>query len=72
MPVQDEDVWSEESGPRGQAPRLPRMFAAIGRSIAAESDRWPLWVPVLFAAGILIYFAPPLGSSRFRPCAPGS
>ncbi len=61
MPGQGEDVWSEESGPRGHAPRLAsRMFAAISASVTAESDRWPLWVPVLFAAGILIYFALPL------------
>ena len=25
--------------------------------LEAEQDRWMLWVPVLFAAGILTYFA---------------
>ncbi|MGO8841021.1 MAG: hypothetical protein ACLQF1_07760 [Methyloceanibacter sp.] len=29
------------------------------RSLEAESDRWFLWIPVLFAGGILSYFALP-------------
>jgi len=34
-------------------------LAAIARALEAESDRWFLWTPVLYAAGILGYFALP-------------
>jgi competence protein ComEC len=31
----------------------------------AERDRWPLWLPVLFGAGILVYFGLPLEPSPY-------
>jgi competence protein ComEC len=33
------------------------ILDASARLLEAEQDRWMLWVPVLFAAGILTYFA---------------
>src|SRR6185369_15307139 len=46
-------------GCRGQKPRWATVtaLAAIGRALAVESDRWFLWLPVFFAAGIIAYFA---------------
>jgi competence protein ComEC len=45
----------------GDAPRRHRapLAAALARSLEAESDRWSLWIPVLFGAGIVFYFALP-------------
>ncbi len=31
--------------------------ARVGRMPAAERDRWPLWLPVWFGAGVAFYFA---------------
>jgi competence protein ComEC len=36
---------------------LSTSLAAIGRALEAEQDRWFLWLPVLFAGGIVAYFA---------------
>ena len=33
------------------------LSAAAARALEAEYERWILWLPVLFAAGILFYFA---------------
>jgi competence protein ComEC len=33
--------------------------AALGRQLEAEQDRWFLWLPALFGAGIALYFALP-------------
>jgi competence protein ComEC len=35
------------------------LLAAVGRQLDAEQDRWFLWLPVLFGAGIALYFALP-------------
>ncbi|MFZ1103673.1 MAG: competence protein ComEC, partial [Hyphomicrobiaceae bacterium] len=35
------------------------LLAAAGRRLEAEQDRWFLWLPVLFGAGIALYFALP-------------
>jgi competence protein ComEC len=35
------------------------LVAALTRTLEAESDRLSLWIPVLFAVGILIYFGLP-------------
>lgn len=45
-------------------PRRPAaLLRALGReleaALAAESDRWPLWLPVAIAAGVLAFFALP-------------
>jgi competence protein ComEC len=34
-----------------------RSSSRLWRALTAESDRWFLWVPVLFAGGVLAYFA---------------
>jgi competence protein ComEC len=58
MPDRDEDVWEET-----QRPSRRGLFCAAwetcARGLEAEADRWFLWLPVLFAAGILAYFALP-------------
>jgi competence protein ComEC len=36
-----------------------RLLAAVARQLEAEQDRWFLWLPVLFGAGIALYFALP-------------
>lgn len=36
---------------------LSASVAAAARALEAEYERWILWLPVLFAAGILFYFA---------------
>jgi competence protein ComEC len=36
---------------------LAWLAAAVGRQLDAEQDRWFLWLPVLFGAGIALYFA---------------
>ena len=36
---------------------MARALAAAARSLEAEADRWSLWIPVLFACGVLGYFA---------------
>jgi competence protein ComEC len=60
MPGRDEHAFLDG----GEEPRRPgfrraSLFAALTRSLEAESDRWFLWLPVLFAGGILFYFALP-------------
>jgi competence protein ComEC len=57
MPGRDERAWRDEGGPRDAGPRLPLVLAALMGSLEAESDRWFLWIPVLFAGGIISYFA---------------
>ena len=48
-----------EDGPDQRAPQglVAALLAACARLLEAEQDRWMLWLPVLFAAGILAYFA---------------
>ena len=36
---------------------LRRFGALIGREIALERERWPLWLPAFLGAGIATYFA---------------
>ena len=45
---------------------VPAIVAAAGRSLEAEADRWSLWIPVLFATGVLAYFALPPSPIRSR------
>jgi competence protein ComEC len=48
---------ARRSAPAGTA--AERLFAAIARQLEAEQERWFLWLPVLFGAGIALYFALP-------------
>ena len=41
------------------ASELRARLTRAGEAFYAERDRWPLWLPVLFGAGILIYFSLP-------------
>lgn len=44
----------------GGPTRRPRFLSVLGRrfgeALVAERERWPLWSPVFFGAGIVIYF----------------
>ena len=53
MPVLGED----EGGVPVRRGLVSAVLDASARLLEAEQDRWMLWVPVLFAAGILTYFA---------------
>ena len=57
MPGRDEHAsghWG--SGPRGRISGAVLLIAALTRTLEAESDRLSLWILVLFAGGILIYY----------------
>jgi len=58
MPRRGKHAWQDgensASSPEGW---FARLIAASARALSTESDRWFLWLPVLFASGILIYFA---------------
>ena len=59
MPDRGEAEWGRDD--RDRAPERDGLLAASlrasARALEAEQDRWFLWLPVLFAAGILTYFA---------------
>lgn len=42
------------------AGRLRRSVGWLAETFAAERDRWALWIPVFFGAGIATYFALPV------------
>jgi competence protein ComEC len=48
---------ARRNAPAGTA--AGRLLAAIARQLEAEQERWFLWLPVLFGAGIALYFALP-------------
>ncbi|MGV1014303.1 MAG: ComEC/Rec2 family competence protein [Methyloceanibacter sp.] len=52
-----DDGWSGDGPVRSRGGLLASGLAACRRALEAESDRWFLWLPVLFAGGILTYFA---------------
>ena len=58
MPHRGKPAWHDgensASSPDGW---FARLIAASSRALTTESDRWFLWLPVLFAGGILLYFA---------------
>ena len=58
MPRRGKHAWQDgensSSSPDGW---FARLIAASSRALTSESDRWFLWLPVLFASGILLYFA---------------
>lgn len=59
MPDRSEDPWGATAG----HPRHGVLAVGVGicaRALEAEADRWFLWLPVAFAAGILTYFALPI------------
>ena len=44
---------------RGFASSRPALLEHVAHRLEAEHDRWFLWLPVLFGAGIALYFALP-------------
>ncbi len=60
MPGRDEHAsghWA--GGTQGRISGAVLPVAALTRALEAESDRLSLWIPVLFAGGILVYFGLP-------------
>ena len=55
-----------------EAGALP-LIGAIARNLEAEQERWFLWLPVMFGAGIALYFLLPVEPSvavlNPSPCA---
>src|SRR5262245_50478045 len=47
----------DEGGAPVRRGLVSTILDASARLLEAEQDRWTLWVPVLFAAGVLTYFA---------------
>jgi len=56
MPNRNEDAWGEHESPQRRG-TLARAAGIAVRALEAEAERWFLWLPVLFAAGIVTYFA---------------
>jgi hypothetical protein len=58
MPDRDQAEWgSEERRSWRREGFLAASLRAAARALEAEQDRWFLWLQVLFAGGILAYFA---------------
>jgi competence protein ComEC len=59
MPDRDKGDWGSDDRAllRRREGLLAALVRASARALEAEQDRWFLWLPVLFAAGILTYFA---------------
>src|SRR4030095_3097450 len=53
-----EGEWGNgDATARSRGGLLSLALAAAGRALAVECDRWFLWLPVFFAAGIIASFA---------------
>jgi competence protein ComEC len=50
-------LGEDEGGAPASRGFVSAILEASARLLEAEQDRWMLWVPVLFGAGILTYFA---------------
>jgi competence protein ComEC len=58
MAVRGAEDFGEGRDRRGSRDGLILMaLAAAARALERESDRWFLWIPALFASGIVAYFA---------------
>lgn len=59
MPKRGEEEWGGEdrAAARRREGLLAASVSAAASALEAEQDRWFLWLPVLFAGGILAYFA---------------
>ncbi|HEX2448850.1 MAG TPA: ComEC/Rec2 family competence protein [Methyloceanibacter sp.] len=58
MPERGEDEWGgEHPGASAREGLLAALLGASARALEREQDRWFLWLPVLFAGGIVTYFA---------------
>ena len=58
MPDRDEDAWGGVESPsrRARVGLIAEVCAIAARALEAEAERWFLWLPVVFAGGILTYF----------------
>src|SRR5665648_247810 len=56
MPDWDEHEWGGVGSPSGRRWSVAAALFLAARTLEAESDRWFLWLPVLFAGGIISYF----------------
>jgi competence protein ComEC len=59
------DVWSPSWRDALRSP-----LSALALSLEAEQERWFLWLPVLFGAGVALYFALPTGPSTSNALLP--
>jgi competence protein ComEC len=59
------DVWSPSWRDALRSP-----LSALARSLEAEQERWFLWLPVQFGAGIALYFALPAEPSTSNALLP--
>ena len=60
MPERGDEDWGGEDRPSGTLKTeglLAVSLSASARALEREQDRWFLWLPVLFAGGIITYFA---------------
>src|SRR3972149_9687429 len=59
MPGWGDEGWGGEDRAhiRHREGLLSASLVAVARALESESDRWFLWLPVLFAGGIIAYFA---------------
>jgi competence protein ComEC len=56
--LESEQEWrGERPFGAGRASLMAQALAAAARALEREQDRWFLWLPVLFAGGIVAYFA---------------
>jgi hypothetical protein len=55
MPGRGEEAWGgEDRAPqRSRGGLVAAALAAAARALDAEQDRWFLWLPVVFAGGII-------------------
>ena len=61
MTGRGEEEWGGwDPGPaKGRGGLASLILATLARTLAQQSDRWFLWLPVVFAGGIVTYFAIP-------------
>jgi competence protein ComEC len=59
MTGRGEEEWGRwDPGPvKGRGGPASLILETFARTLAQESDRWFLWLPVVFAGGIVTYFA---------------
>ena len=59
MPERGDEEWGGEDRPSGARNEglLAASLSVSARALEREQDRWFLWLPVLFAGGIITYFA---------------
>ena len=54
-----EDNWDRDGGRPVPQGWILRAVSAVQDALEAESERWFVWLPVLFSCGILLYFSLP-------------